>query len=167
SSFKNELRFSSFSFCCFDYVMNLSEKSFTRTLGFTLIELVIVITIIGVIVSITPILISNYLSNQDLEIDSNNLISSIRFLQSSPNQNSEITFDIAQKTYSLTSSSGSESVRLQNNIFFYQAPSKIVFNKKGISLNMNGDTIILSNGSKKKIISVKPITGDVELISQN
>ncbi|GEM_PF-5260949 len=147
--------------------MNLSEKSFTRTLGFTLIELVIVITIIGVIVSITPILISNYLSNQDLEIDSNNLISSIRFLQSSPNQNSEITFDIAQKTYSLTSSSGSESVRLQNNIFFYQAPSKIVFNKKGISLNMNGDTIILSNGSKKKIISVKPITGDVELISQN
>lgn len=147
--------------------MNLSDKSFTRTLGFTLIELVIVITIIGVIVSITPILISNYLSNQDLEIDSNNLISSIRFLQSSPNQNSEITFDIAQKTYILTSSSGSESVRLQNNIFFYQAPSKIVFNKKGISLNMNGDTIILSNGSKKNIISVKPITGDVELISQN
>ncbi|MBP7652262.1 prepilin-type N-terminal cleavage/methylation domain-containing protein [Candidatus Dependentiae bacterium] len=144
--------------------MNQSDFFLFRNNGFTLIELTIVIIIIGVIASITPVIITNYLTDQDLEIETSKLISSINYLQqiSSNGDNSKINFNTINQSYTIFSNNNSETVYLSKNVFFYQTPAYIKFDKKGISENISGDTIILSNTKKKSYIIIKKITGDID-----
>jgi len=44
---------------------------------------------------------------------------------------------------------------------FIKAPSKIFFDRKGISSNISGDTIIITNSKNNMIIALQKITGDL------
>jgi len=133
--------------------------------AFSLIEIIIVIIIIGALASIAPVVITKYLSNQDIDIASARLVSSLEYLQKSAtaSNQSKIIINISSGSYSLNANDISETVYLPRNIFFQQAPAQITFNSKGISTTPAGDTIILTNLNKRNIITVKKITGEIEL----
>ena len=138
----------------------LTDKS-----AFTLIELIIVIIIIGVIISIAPVIIVRYLSNQDIENASLRLVSSLERLQMSDASANPATIYINMSAgcYTIYSNTSGETVYLPKNIYFLQAPSQITFNEKGLSASPAGDTIILTNLNKKISIAIKKLTGEIEM----
>ncbi|HON55731.1 MAG TPA: prepilin-type N-terminal cleavage/methylation domain-containing protein [bacterium] len=131
--------------------------------GFTLIELIIVIIIIGIIVSIIPVMITNYLKSQDLITSVELLENSIKFTQSTSNSQykSKIIINKLLNEYYINTQNFSDTIQLPKNINIQSSPDSIVFNYKGVASNLEDKNIVLTNGEKNIGITIKKITGAI------
>ena len=130
--------------------------------GFTIIELIIVIIIISILLSITPVYISNYQNSIELSNAGNKLASDLRKASQASGGDStySVSFDIVLNRYIINSKNSSETLYLPPNTKFTAAPLMIKFDRKGIPLS-SGDTVVISDNRKNISVIIKKITGEI------
>ncbi len=148
-------------------------KKWGTSQGFTLIELIIVIILLGLMVALSAPAIGNSLSNLRLNTNARHLAAVLRNTRSkaiADKQNYQITFKAEGKSYTYPTESGNKSVALARGVKIKQVRQADELLEEELTLffypkgNSNGGEIILENEREQAFrIEVEPISGRVKI----
>lgn len=139
-----------------------------KTAGFTLIEILITISLLLIIFSVFSFQLNGWISYFKLKTDIRDLYSTLlmaRQLSILNQENYEIIFNIKEKSYNLLSENGSniQSKKLRSGIQYYKLNFKrgSIMSFTPIGTAEGGSIILNNNTGEKYILTVYSHTGRV------
>jgi general secretion pathway protein H len=143
-----------------------------RAQGFSLLELLIVVVIMGMVYVLVPGMIFGGVSGADLRASSRDIASALRQARSlavNARREAIVTLDLDQRAFALTGSARVFKLPEKLDLKLYTAQSEIVNERQGAIRffpdgSSTGGRVTLASGERKYLVDVDWLTGKVAIL---
>lgn len=145
----------------------------TRVRGFSLLELLVVVTIMGAVYILVPRFFLSGVSGADLRASSRDVAAGLRQARSlavSGKRETAVTLDLEKRVFALSGNSRQFQLPEQLELKLYTAQSEIVNERQGAIRffpdgSSTGGRVTLASGERKFLVDVDWLTGKVSIKS--
>ena len=143
-----------------------------RAQGFSLLELLIVVVIMGMVYVLVPGMIFGGVSGADLRASSRDIASGLRQARSlavSERREAFVTLDLDKRTFSLSGNARIFQLPEKLELKLYTAQSEIVNERQGAIRffpdgSSTGGRVTVASGERKYLVEVDWLTGKVAIL---
>ena len=153
--------------------MDENANANARARGFSLLELLVVVTIMGAVYILVPRFFLSGVSGADLRASSRDVAAGLRQARSlavSGKRETAVTLDLDKRVFALSGNSRQFQLPEQLELKLYTAQSEIVNERQGAIRffpdgSSTGGRVTLASGERKFLVDVDWLTGKVSIRS--
>ena len=153
--------------------MDENANANARARGFSLLELLVVVTIMGAVYILVPRFFLSGVSGADLRASSRDVAAGLRQARSlavSGKRETAVTLDLDKRVFALSGNSRQFQLPEQLELKLYTAQSEIVNERQGAIRffpdgSSTGGRVTLASGERKFLVDVDWLTGKVSIKS--